>query len=294
MFDGEKATRLGKANKHPFDGETVYLGTKHEKAQALAPHFRKIGMRCETVAVDTDEFGTFTGEVERKGSVKETLRKKVGAVLKLKSEARFVLASEGSFGPHPFIGFVQSDYEVLLFFDKLTGIEVFAEELSTQTNHDEIDFGPSDDLQSFLERVKFPSHAVIARPKGNTSNVFKGLTDPAKLGQAIIDCFLISTEPKIILSTDMRASYNPTRMSVIGQAGAKLLDRLTSFCPSCSAIGYSPLKRLQGLPCSDCGLPTQVTKKIVFGCESCKFEETKDRSDGLLFANPGECDFCNP
>lgn len=290
----KKAIRLGKANKHPFNGETVYLGTKHEKELALAPHFQKIGMRCETVAIDTDEFGTFSGEVERKGSVRETLRKKVEGVFKLKPEARFVLASEGSFGPHPFIGFVQSDYEVLLFFDKLTGIEVFAEELSTQTNHDEIEFGPSDDLQSFLDRARFPSHAIIARPKGISSTVFKGLTDSEKLGQAIRDCFLISTEPRIILSTDMRACFNPTRMSVIGQAGAKLLDRLTAFCPSCSAIGYGPVKRLSGLLCSDCGLPTQVTKEIVFGCESCKFEQTKARTDGLKYADPGECDFCNP
>lgn len=290
----KKVTRLGKVSKHPFDGQTVYLGTKHDKSIALAPHFEKIGMRCETIEVDTDEFGTFTGEVERRGSVKETLRKKVEAVTKLKPAARFVLASEGSFGPHPHVGFIQSDHEVLLFFDRLTGLEVFAEELSTDTNHDEIEFAPSDDLQSFLNRVKFPSHGVIVRPKGNSSQVFKGLNDWKNLGQAIIDCFLISSEPKVILSTDMRASFNPTRMDVIYKAGEKLIERLTSFCPGCSKIGFGPIRGIPGLPCSECGLPTQVIKKVLFRCASCQLEEVRPRNDGLKYVDPAECDFCNP
>ena len=290
----KRATPLGKVNKHPFDGERVYLGTKHNKEIALAPHFQKIGMRCETVEIDTDEFGTFTGEVERTGSVKDTLRKKIQAVLKTKPDARFVLASEGSFGPHPFIGFIQSAHEVLLFFDKQTGLEVFAEELSTETNHDEIEFGPKDDLQSFLDRVGFPTHGIIARPKGISSQAFKGLTDWQKVGQAIIDCFLNSKETKVVLSTDMRASFNPTRMSIISKAGEKLLARLTSFCPSCSVIGFGPVKGVKGLPCSDCGLATQVVKEIIHSCLSCKFEASHDREDGLKFANPAECEFCNP
>lgn len=290
----KKAIQLDRDNKHPFHGSAVCIGTKHAKHRALAPHFQKIGMRCEVIEVDTDQFGTFTGEVERVGSVKDTLRRKVDAVLKLKPDARFVLASEGSFGPHPFAGFIQSNLEVLLFFDKHSGLEVFIEELSTDTNHDEIEFTPKDDLESFLKRVKFPTHGIIARPKGNSVKVFKGLNDRIELGQAIIDCFLLSPEGKVILSTDMRASFNPTRMAVIEKAGEKLLARLKSFCPSCSAVGFGPVKGLRGLPCSHCNLPTQVTKEIVYGCVSCNFEQTQQRDDGLRFASPSECDFCNP
>lgn len=290
----KKATQLDKDNKHPFFGETVYFGTKHDKALALAPLFLEIGMRCETVDVDTDEFGTFTGEVERQGSVKDTLRRKVDAVLKVKPEARFILASEGSFGPHPFVGFIQSDYEVLLFCDKFSGVEVFAEELSAETNHDQIEFGPHDDLKAFLDRVNFPSHAIIVRPIGNSPSVFKGLNTWHGVGQAIIDCFLVSSEPKVILSTDMRASFNPTRMLVIAQAGKKLLQRLTSFCPSCSTIGFGPVKGVPGLQCSGCGLSTQITKEVVHGCVTCRFEQVREREDGLKFADPAECDFCNP
>lgn len=86
-------------------------------------------MTCESVEIDTDEFGTFSGETARKLSVKETLQKKVEAVCKAVPDARFVIASEGSFGPHPFIGFVQCDHEVLLFFDRKNKIEIFADEI---------------------------------------------------------------------------------------------------------------------------------------------------------------------
>lgn len=188
-------------------------------------------MRCETVKIDTDEFGTFSGEVERLGSVKDTLRKKIEAVTSVMPNARFILASEGSFGPHPDIGFIQSDHEVLLFFDKLSGLEIFAEELSTDTNHNQIECQPCHDLQSFLECARFPSHGVIVKTKGSSPKIFKDLTDWHKLGQAIVDAFLLSSERKVILSTDMRASFNPTRMSVIHKAGEKLIKRLTSFCP---------------------------------------------------------------
>lgn len=290
----KKATRLDKDNRHPCSGETVYFGTKHDKASALAPLFLEIGMRCESIDVDTDEFGTFTGEIERNGSVKDTLRKKVEAVLRVKPDARFVVASEGSFGPHPFVGFIQSDHEVLLFFDRSSGLEIFAEELSTETNHDQIEFGPQDDLKAFLKRVHFPSHGIIVRPKGVSSTVFKGLTTWHGVGQAIIDCFLVSSEPKVILSTDMRASFNPTRMSVIAQAGKKLIQRLTSFCPACSMIGFGAIRGVPGLQCSSCMLSTQISKAVVHGCVSCSFEQVREREDGLKFADPAECDFCNP
>ncbi|MCX7977727.1 MAG: hypothetical protein N2578_01855 [Bdellovibrionaceae bacterium] len=42
----------------------------------MAPLFRAVNIKCESVPVDTDLFGTFSGEIERTGTVRETLRKK--------------------------------------------------------------------------------------------------------------------------------------------------------------------------------------------------------------------------
>lgn len=281
-----------KVNSHPYEGQTVYLGTKHGKQAALEPHFEKIKMRCLTIAVDTDQFGTFTGEVERTGTVKETLRRKANEVGKSVPAARFVLASEGSFGPHPHLGFVHCDHEVLLFFDRQTGLEIFADELSTETNHDETELGPNDDFQKCLARLKFPSHGLIVRPKGRPADIYKGITDVRELDRAISECFRLSEVSKVILSTDMRASFNPTRMSVIGQAGQKLLERLTSFCPSCSSPGFGAAERIRGLPCSECGAATRATKAVIHRCPRCQACESY--AVEARFIDPSECDFCNP
>ena len=99
----KKVTRLAKVNNHPFSGETVYFATKHSKEKVLSPQLAKIGMNCVRTEVDTDRFGTFSGEVERVGSVRETLRLKTAAATEAHPEARFFLASEGSFIPHDHI-----------------------------------------------------------------------------------------------------------------------------------------------------------------------------------------------
>ncbi len=62
---------------HPFHGKTFYFATKHGKEELLKPLLAELGMDCIAIPVNTDEFGTFSGEVERTGSVRETLRKKI-------------------------------------------------------------------------------------------------------------------------------------------------------------------------------------------------------------------------
>ena len=290
----KRAIRLGKGNNHPFNGETVYFATKHLKETALAPLFESIGMRCVRVDVDTDRFGTFSGEVERVGSVRETLRLKANAASRLNPEGRFFLASEGSFGPHPFIGFVQSDHEALLLVDRKLETEIYVDEITTKTNHAETEFGPRDDLHAILKQIGFPEHGIIVKPKGNSSIVFKDLHTFHAVGQAIIDAFKASKEPKVILSTDMRANFNPTRMKAIAKTGEKLIQALNSFCPTCQTPGFSISQGVPGLPCEECGEPSRTTKDVIFSCVKCAYSEQKARPDGLLAIPASDCEFCNP
>ncbi|HEY1079210.1 MAG TPA: DUF6671 family protein, partial [Bdellovibrio sp.] len=71
-------------------------------------------MSLVTAKVDTDLLGTFSGEVERRGAVREVLRAKIELAIKDRPKNRLFLASEGSFGPHPHLGFVPSDMEALM------------------------------------------------------------------------------------------------------------------------------------------------------------------------------------
>lgn len=290
----KKATRLDKDNKHIFSGETVYFATKHSKEQVIAPLLAKVGLCCVVADVDTDKFGTFSGEVPRLGSVRETLRLKIGAAAGLNPEARFFLASEGSFGPHPMLGFVQSDHEALLFIDRKLGTEIYVEEISTETNNSEVEFGPRDDLQTFLNQIGFPEHGIIVKPKSNSRIVFKGIQSFQVFGQAIIDAFLLSSEAKIILSTDMRASFNPTRMKVIEKVGQKLIESLNSLCPKCKTPGFAISRGIPGLPCEECGEPSRISKDVLWNCVKCDHSEQRPRPDGIFKISAAECEYCNP
>lgn len=77
----EKGERLEKNSQHPFHSQKVYFPTKHHKEKILAPLLAEIGLDCEVASIDTDQFGTFSGEIERTGSVLETLRKKLKAAM---------------------------------------------------------------------------------------------------------------------------------------------------------------------------------------------------------------------
>lgn len=55
--------------KHAYSAKTCVIGTMHEKEKAIAPAFLDfLGLEIINAKIDTDQFGTFSGEVERKGT----------------------------------------------------------------------------------------------------------------------------------------------------------------------------------------------------------------------------------
>lgn len=272
----------------------MHFGTKHGKAEVILPLLLDLGIKCETVVVDTDILGTFTGEIPRKGSVRETLRGKVKLVQAIYPNSELILASEGSFGPHPLIGTIQSNLESLFLYDSVNDIEIYVEELSSQTNHSELDIGPQDDFDLFLENAMFPDHHLIVRPLDKMPPIYKGVKSKIELEKFILDSFLQSEIGKVKISTDMRANHNPSRMKVIEMAGRKIVDALISFCPECNLPGFMIVRGVQGLICSGCETPSKVARSVVWSCRKCSFELEKPRPDGLRYLNPSECEYCNP
>ena len=118
-----------------FKGRKLVIATKHEKEKVIAPILEKeLGVKCfVTPDLDTDLLGTFTGEVGRKDDPIITARKKCLIAMEL-SNCDLSVASEGSFGQHPYLPFVPADDEFLLFIDKKNNVEIIARELSTETN----------------------------------------------------------------------------------------------------------------------------------------------------------------
>lgn len=119
-----------------FEGRKLLIATKHKKETVIAPLFEKhFKVECVVSQFDTDLLGTFSGEIERKLDVIETLQKKCLSAVE-NTTFDLVVASEGSFGVHPTMFFAQADDELIMFKDIKNNIEIIARNLSLETNFD--------------------------------------------------------------------------------------------------------------------------------------------------------------
>lgn len=281
-----------------FCGRVVLLGTQHGKERALARPLRAaVGAGLLVVAVDTDRFGTFSGEVPRVGSARDAARRKVAEAFALSPE-RFALASEGSFGPNPQVPLLPQARELLLLADRETGLEVVEDLLSVRTNFRSLAVPTAEGGARFLQRIGFPAHALIVRPNRPAEPhgipMHKGVQDAAALPALVQACAAASVDGLARLEPDMRAHLNPTRMAEIRRAGFRLARRLATACPACASPGFGPLEFLPGLPCEECGGPTDWIRAESHGCAACPHREERPRSDGRLRAPAGHCPNCNP
>jgi len=283
--------------KHPYAGSNVVLATKHAKEQALARPLRaSVGIEVIVPEhLDTDQLGTFTGEIERNGTPREVALRKARMGMEISRLPRG-LANEGSFGMHPAMPFIPSDHELLLFVDDEIGIQIVEQILSEQTNFDAIVARSIHDLQHFLQRVDFPSHAVIVRPEVDLMPdlLFKGITSLDALRVALERCASASPDGLAHVETDMRAHVNPTRMRVIRRLAFKMARRLACLCKACNAPGWGTIDVVRGLPCEWCGNPTDLVREEVMGCAHCDYQERRPRKDGMQIAPAGQCAICNP
>ena len=209
------------------------------------------------------------------------------------ANCEMAIASEGSFGPHPFIHIVPADEELLLFMDKKNDLEIIVRELSTETNFNAAEINSEKELKDFAHAAKFPSHGLIIRKhKEDYSEIKKGITDWESLMNAFYQFNKI--DGKAYVESDMRAMYNPTRMKVIEKAALKLVEKINSLCPACQTPGFSVVDVKKGLPCERCGFSTQSTLSNIYTCSKCRLSKEEKYPNGLTKENPMYCDNCNP
>lgn len=84
----------------PYAGSRAGLATKHGKLTSVAGPLDDLGMRVEAVEIDTDAFGTFSGDVPRPAGPHATAVRKARCGMAV-SGLPLALASEGSFGSDP-------------------------------------------------------------------------------------------------------------------------------------------------------------------------------------------------
>ena len=277
-----------------FKNRKLLIATKHQKEKVIAPILEiELGVTCFVdESFDTDILGTFTGEVERKLDPISTVREKCLQAMKI-NNCDLGIASEGSFGPHPSIFFVNADDEFLIFIDTLNNVEVIVREISTTTNFNGKQVQNQKELLEFADQIGFPTHGLILRKlKDEKTDIHKGITDIENLKNSFE--LLWAKYNSVYVETDMRAMFNPTRMNVIKNATKKLVQKIKSTCPQCKTPGFGITDSKKGLKCSLCGSPTDSILRYIYICNHCQFTKEEIYPLNKTTEDPMYCNYCNP
>ena len=277
--------------KSRYNSQLVVMPTKHDKAKLVTQYFDDIlSMRVQEVLVDTDVFGTFTGEIERVGTPLETAIKKARAGIETTGNP-FAIASEGSVGPDPVFGLINANIETMVFVDDELDIQVHETLKSNEitaftTTTSKMDLGV------FLKKADFPSHALIVKPHHGTGAI-KGVRDLVGLEEAIRKSRDASSDGEAIIESDLRAMCSPSRQKNISAVALKLVHRLSTTCPDCQTPGWGLKSYIRGVECSECGeFSEKAIKQEVIGCVKCEY--TMNGAVINLTLDPARCMSCNP
>lgn len=280
-----------------FSGRVAVIATMHHKEEAIAPPLEAaLGVVVQVPPnFNTDRFGTFTRDVPRLADQMGTARAKAQAALEMTGET-LAIASEGSFGPCPEMPLLPCNRELVVLVDQSQGLEVAGQAVSMETNFRAQSVSTIEEALTFARPVGFPEHGLVVMPtaEGASDGITKGITTEAGLREAIALARTYAPTPEVHIETDMRALYNPSRMAVIAQATQDLVAAIERRCPSCGCPGFTVTQRRPGLPCELCRAPTLLTLSARYGCQRCPFQQEVRFPDGLQFADPGLCPYCNP
>lgn len=270
----------------------------HRKERAIAPLLdRELGIQVVVPSnFDSDRFGTFTRDVDRPGDQVTTARLKARAAMEITGES-LVLASEGSFGPHPAMPWLPCNRELVVLVDRVNNLEIVGEDLSVETNFQHQTVKTLEEARAFAARVGFPSHGLVVMPQAQApdrDSIFKGIVAEDQLEKAVAAALARSSDGTIHIETDMRAMHNPTRMNAIARATENLVKKVRQVCPACQCPGFGEQERRRGLPCELCRLPTALTLFALYRCQRCGHQQEVFFPDGNKTADPTYCDYCNP
>ncbi len=272
---------------------TVALATKHGKLGQIAPRIEALGnWKVELVEIDTDQFGTFSREVAREKSPRDTAIAKATAAGNL-AGTDYGIASEGTIGSHPAYPWVNSDHEILALVRKDESFVLTESFLSTEIQAHSQQLDVNSDLDEAAAKLDLPRHAAIIFGLTETETVLhKGVHEVEDFKAKIASAFA-SGEKLLQVENDFRAMHSPTRQANISACAELLANRIASLCQACGEIGFGKIGYEYGLPCSECEqIVESVAKAERHGCVSC--EHTQLRPLDKQFVDPSRCEFCNP
>jgi hypothetical protein len=281
-------------SNHPFFGVEVVVTTKHDKTALLQPSFKELlNITLVELPLDTDQLGTFSGEIERTTPPRETALAKARLGIE-SSGKRFGIASEGSIAADFALPWIHADYEVLVFIDGQSDLVISETVHSREIVAASTTIRVGDNLDEFMKRADFPRHALIAQPvRAHVPFAIKGIRSLPKLEAAIAECAAHSPTGEVKLESDFRAMHSPSRQENIRALGKKLATRIAALCPECSTPGWGVFDYEKGVACIDCGeLNSEAISREILGCYRCDHKAIGATIKASL--EPAQCHFCNP
>lgn len=277
------ATELPSAQ--PFAGATLALLTRHQKLGLVAPALTPLGFQLQlTDAFDTDQLGTFSGEIARTLSPLNAARQKAQLAAEL-TGARYGLGSEGSFGGGPLPGLLNWDHEILVWLDTTTGQQVVAQAAGA-VRVAPVSFHSLDSLSQQLAGAPVGQGWMLQLD----NQLYKGLCSVAQISALLSQSTWFAGQ-QLTLQPDLRAMHCPERMHYIRQAAQQLAVQLQQRCPNCQAPDFSVKQQQTGLPCACCLTPTTAIHWQQYQCDCCG-HQSRQMIEQL--ADPAVCPRCNP
>lgn len=228
-----------------YRNKKISLLTKHGKEKIIAPIMEeKLGCQIQLInAFDTDELGTFDGVIDRQGTQVQTARRKAHIGIDFSSN-NVGVASEGSFVPDPFSGFMPWNIEMVVFVDDLHAIEVVGMAQGSAMSMNRL-VRDVDSLLAFADQAGFPTHHLTLRPENKEDpRVVKGISSLEALKTAFIQAQSESSNGKVFVENDLRAFCNPTRQKMIEQATHDMVEKLLSQHPPIEGPGALNAKKV--------------------------------------------------
>lgn len=273
-----------------YAGRSITFATMHGKERIAQQSFRDALGAIVTAApgLDTDQLGTFAGDIPRTLSPQDAARAKIRLGLQI-TDRTLGLASEGSFGS----GFAPlvEHLEILMFIDDDLGIELVEGAINTSPLPGGRRVNTPDDALRFAVGAGFPEQGVIVQGfDTDRPAIMKNLATVDDLEESVKA--LLAGGSEVVILPDYRAHRAPSREAVIRTLCRRMAARLATPCPICNTPGFGQVDVEHGLPCAFCGAPTRVIAADLLGCGRCPHQLRVSRSE--ITADPRWCDHCNP
>jgi len=273
----------------PYAGQTVVFATMHGKEELAQRAFAE-RLGASVIApdhLDTDQLGTFAGDIPRTLSPRTAVRVKARLGIEI-TGLPFAMASEGSFRS-TLVGVDTT--EILLFLDMQRGLEIveYVVESSTLPAARRVENVRA--ALAYAARVGFPEQGVLLNMHDGTSTLTRhGIATTTTLADVVARS--LDEGMTLTVLPDHRAHRSPARAERIEALSDRMARRLATPCPDCSAPGYGIVDVERGLSCSLCENPTAVIAADIHGCGVCGRRESRPRSGAR--ADPSVCELCNP